>query len=151
MIIDTTRFGRIEIEDNRIIIFPRGILGFPLQKEYALLDCENSLYWMQSIQNPALAFAVIDPYLFRPDYKPIFDLRELEEIGLTEKGLTDRNRVGLLVIVNRHGNRLTGNLDGPLVIDMQQRLGKQVVLTSNNYRTTETLARISGNKIEIGR
>ena len=66
----TTRFGEIEIADETIIAFPNGILGFPEQTNYALINTDDNspLKWLQSLDDPALAFVVTNPNLFKPDY-----------------------------------------------------------------------------------
>ena len=86
MIIETSRFGGIEVDDQRFLNFPRGLLGFPDDREYALLQTgENSAcYWMQAVHRPELAFVVCDPRLFVPDYVVPVKLEELSQIGLSD-------------------------------------------------------------------
>ncbi len=60
MIIETSRFGGIDVDDQRFLNFPKGLLGFPDDREYALIQTgENSaFYWMQAVHRPELAFVV---------------------------------------------------------------------------------------------
>ena len=71
MIIDTSRFGGIEVDDQRFLNFPKGLLGFPDDREYALIQTgENSaFYWMQAVHRPELAFVVCDPRMFVADFR----------------------------------------------------------------------------------
>ena len=71
MQVRTTRFGVVEVSDERVIKFPEGILGFPESQEYILLqtDDEGNFFWLQSVGREELAFVVCDPLLFVPDYR----------------------------------------------------------------------------------
>ena len=89
MEIATTRFGRLDVEDERIITFPRGLLGFPSHTRFALIQTgeENYFFWLQCVDEPQLAFVVTDPSIFFKDYEvPIkdgtiraIDLRQIKQ------------------------------------------------------------------------
>ena len=70
MEIQSTRFGRIVVDDDRLMTFPQGLLGFPDQARYALVQTgtDNYFYWLQAVEDPNLAFVVTDPNLFFKDY-----------------------------------------------------------------------------------
>ena len=136
MRIKTTRFGEIEVDESRIIKFPKGILGFPDDLEYALLQTNNegNFFWLQSVGKPELAFVVCDPVLFVPDYQVPVKLDDLSQIDLTSL-----DNAQVLTIVNKSDRSLTGNLQGPLVINVINRHGKQVVLSEKKYSTRHPL------------
>ncbi len=139
MRIQTSRFGTVEIDDRRITVFPKGLIGFPECKRFALIQTneEGVFYWLQSVDIPELAFIVCDPQIFVPDYRvPI----KYEEIQLIE--LEDTSTVQILVIVNKVDDLLTGNLQGPLVINTQKLLGTQLVLSDKRYTTRYPLMRL---------
>src|SRR3989442_4459509 len=71
MDIATTRFGRLEVNEERIISFPNGLLGFPDHKRFALIQTgeENYFFWLQSVDEPNLAFVVTDPAIFFKGYE----------------------------------------------------------------------------------
>ena len=71
MEIETTRFGRLSVDDERIITFPKGLLGFPNHTRFALIQTgeENYFFWLQSVDEPNLAFVVTDPSIFFKDYE----------------------------------------------------------------------------------
>src|SRR6478609_2678770 len=71
MDIATTRFGRLEVNEERIITFPHGLLGFPQHQRFALIQTgeENYFFWLQSVDEPSLAFVVTDPSIFFKDYE----------------------------------------------------------------------------------
>ncbi|MGE5607671.1 MAG: flagellar assembly protein FliW [Bacillota bacterium] len=139
MVIDTTRFGRMEVNDERIITFSRGLLGFPEHKRFALIQTgeENYFFWLQSVDEPSLAFVVTDPSIFFKDYQ--FALKEETQ---QELALTDMSYSQVFVICNKVGQWLTGNLQGPLVVNAQNRLGEQVVLNDKKWTTRQPLLRL---------
>ena len=139
MIIETSRFGGIEVDDQRFLNFPKGLLGFPEDREYALIQTgENSaFYWMQAVHRPELAFVVCDPRLFVTDYRVGIKSDDLATIGLA-----DTTGSQVFVIVNKLDDMLTGNLQGPLVINIATRVGKQLVLSDKRYSTRHPLLRL---------
>jgi len=148
MIIQTSRFGGIEVDDQRFLNFPKGLLGFPDDQEFALIQTgENSaFYWMQAVHRPELAFVVCDPRLFAPDYKVSIKADDLTQIGLADTGGTQ-----VFVIVNKVDDMLTGNLQGPLVINVATRVGKQLVLSEKRYSTRHPLMRLPAERAAVSK
>ncbi len=140
MIVNTSRFGQLNVDEQRLISFPEGILGFPRQQEYALVQTgrESGFYWLQSVDTADLAFVVCDPRLFVGDYQVPVKLDELAGIGLIRAADAQ-----VFVIVNKVGDTLTGNFQGPLVINVVNRHGRQVVLSDRRYATRQPLLRLS--------
>ena len=139
MIIQTSRFGQLEVDGDRLITFGEGILGFPSQKEYALIQTGegSGFYWLQSVDTPDLAFVVCDPRLFVADYQGPVKLEELERIGIS-----DPANAQVFVIVNKIGDLLTGNFQGPLIVNVTTRNARQLVLSDKRYSTRHPLMRI---------
>lgn len=139
MIIDTSRFGQLEVDEKRLITFDQGILGFPEQNEYALIQTGqgSGFYWLQSVCTDDLAFVVCDPRLFVADYQVPVKLEELHTIGLS-----DPEEAQVFVIVNKIDDLLTGNLQGPLVVNVGNRQGRQLVLSDKRYSTRHPLMRL---------
>ena len=148
MRVKTTRFGEIEVDEARIIKFPKGILGFPEDHDYALLQTndEGNFFWLQSVERPDLAFVVCDPVLFVPDYQVPVKLDDLAQIELTSL-----DNAQVLTIVNKVDRSLTGNLQGPLVINIINRHGKQVVLSEKKYSTRHPLLELQGPKEQVSK
>jgi len=139
MEIETTRFGRLTVEDNRLMTFPHGLLGFPEQGRFALIQpgTENCFFWLQSVDEPSLAFVVTDPKVFFRDYE--VPIREETEHALQ---LADNRFAQLFVICNKVGDWLTGNLLGPIVVNAENRLAQQVVLTEKKWTTRQPLIQL---------
>jgi flagellar assembly factor FliW len=137
--IQTSRFGTIEIEEARVIHFPEGLLGFPLQRDYILLDHQpdSPFCWLQSIDVPELAFVLTNPFRFAGDY--------LQGLSAEEQGLFELEEGGEPVILNLvtipsgRVEKTTVNLLGPLVIDAAARTGRQVVLAGAGYSHRQPL------------
>jgi len=136
MKVQTTRFGPIEVDQERLIHFPQGLLGFPDNGDFALLQIndEGNFFWLQSVRRPEIAFVVCDPVLFVPDYQVPVKTEDFEKIEL--KNIKDAQ---VLVIVNKVDRTLTGNLQGPLVINALTRQGRQLVLSEKKYSTRHPL------------
>jgi len=140
MIIETSRFGSIEVDETRLIRFPKGILGFLDRKDYALIQTteDSGFYWLQSVDHADLAFVVCDPRLFVPDYVIPVKIEDLSQIGLR-----DPSKAQVFTIVNKVENMLTGNLQGPLVVNIENRQAKQLVLSDRRYSTRYPLTNLS--------
>lgn len=139
MILQTSRFGQLEVDERRLIEFPEGILGFPLQKQYALVQTGegSGFYWLQAVDTPELAFVVCDPRLFVADYQVPVKLEDLQSIGLS-----DPSRAQVFVIVNKVQDLLTGNFQGPVVVNVETRHARQLVLSDKRYSTRHPLMRL---------
>ncbi len=136
MEIETTRFGRLSVEDERIITFPNGLLGVPDHTRFALIQTgeENYFFWLQSVDEPNLAFVVTDPTTFFKDYQVPVREETWQDLQLTDEGALQ-----CFVICNKVGDWLTGNLLGPIVVNAANRLGQQVVLTEKKWTTRQPL------------
>ncbi len=139
MKIKTTRFGEVEIDDNKVISFPRGILGFDRLKTYFLMDYKDTpIKWLQSTDNPDVAFMVVDPLLFFQDYVP--------ELSPVEKNLLEVQNpadVAVLAIMNVNRNQdppVTLNLQAPLVLNATSMKGFQIVLENSKFGVREVVA-----------
>jgi len=139
--ISTSRFGEVPVEPSQLVTFPQGLIGFSFTgpARFALLPCEQSasFYWLQSADEPDVAFLVVDPGLFFKDYQ--VQIREETQQDLE---LADAKDGQCLVICNRVGDWLTGNLLGPLVINTRTRVGQQVVLTEKKWTCRQPLCQL---------
>jgi flagellar assembly factor FliW len=125
MEIATTRFGTVQIEPEDVLDFPTGLIGIDGSRQWVLLaDGESdALGWLQSIQRPDLALAVVSPRRFVPDYQARVYRRELEPLGLIRAADAQ-----ILVVLSQHDDAITLNLKGPLVINLERRVGRQVIV-----------------------
>lgn len=138
--ITTSRFGVLSVDEQRLMTFPRGLLGFPSYQQFALVQTGegNYFFWLQSVEDPNLAFVVTDPTTFFKDYEvPMRD----ETLGDLE--FSDLKFAQVFVICNKIGDWLTGNLLGPIIVNSEKRIAQQVVLTEKKWTTRQPLLRLT--------
>ncbi|TWT41864.1 Flagellar assembly factor FliW [Phycisphaerae bacterium RAS1] len=144
MIVETTRFGTVEIDDGKVITFKEPLLGFPDQRRFVIVQTSPDpvFYWLQSAEDPALAFVVCDPRAFVPDYRVSVRKDDVEQLGLR-----DLEDCQVVVIVNKVGDELTANLLGPLLIGCGSMQAKQLVLADKRYGTRHPLVSLARPKL----
>jgi flagellar assembly factor FliW len=125
MKVQTKPYGEIDVDERQRIRFPDGILGFEELKDYALLDAAQSpFYWLQSLDRVEVAFVLIEPRMFKPEYSPDVEPQELEEIGVAS---AEDALVFAIVTVPEDTRRMTANLQGPVIINKKTRIGRQSI------------------------
>ena len=137
---ETARFGCLEIRDEDVLFFPDALYGFEQEKEFALLpldpNVESPMEWLQSLRTRELAFIVTDPFLFVPEYEMVLSDSERTQLEIES---TESVIVRVIVTIPKVHAEMTANLVAPLVINQENRLAKQVVLTSAEYDTKHPL------------
>ena len=136
MLIKTQSMGAVDIDPQRVIEFSKGLIGMPDCKRWALLaPVQDSFFmWLQSLDRPELMFVVTDPSRYEAKYQVKISQEKMKELQLT-----DLSQATVLVIVNQQGCYLTGNLQGPLVINSTKFVGEQIALPAGSYSTRHTL------------
>jgi flagellar assembly factor FliW len=131
VVVQTGRFGQIEVSTDEIISVPSGILGFPDDHNFCLVDPgdETLILWLQSLSNPRLAFPVLEPRIFKSNYVVRLSAAELRELRLSS--IQDASVFTILTIPSALPE-MTANLKAPLVINIKEKIGKQVVLQEND-------------------
>jgi flagellar assembly factor FliW len=141
--IQTSRFGTLTVDADRILRFPRGLLGFPNYERYALIQAgeDNYFFWLQCVDEPNLAFVVTDPGIFFKSYEVPMKEETQQELELTDPAFAQT-----FVICNKVGEWLTGNLLGPIVVNAANRLAQQVVLTEKKWTTRQPLMQLRADQ-----
>lgn len=135
MKINTKFFGEVEIADDKIITFDKGIIGFPELKHFTMLHDEEKgssvgIRYLQSLEEPGFAMPVMDPLLVNPEYDPEVDDELLTGVG----NLTPENiLVMVTVTVPADLTKMTVNLQGPFVINVEERKACQIILEGDKY------------------
>jgi flagellar assembly factor FliW len=126
MRIDTTRFGSVDIDPEDILLFPQGMMGFEEQRHWVLLtdDYNQALGWLQSVTRPDIAMPVVSPRRFTQTYKVQLKSGQLQPLELA-----DDHQAFVLAVINRENGQITANLRAPVIINLDRRLGRQVVTT----------------------
>jgi len=134
--IPTCRFGTIEIAEDQVIQVPAGLIGFPSQKRYVILEHKKGspFVWFQALDEEDLAFLLLDPLLCKPDYEFLIGPEDRKALELPDSC----EGMQTLVVVNVTSDgplEITANLLGPVVMNVKKRLAKQIVLYQSPYST----------------
>lgn len=135
MLVKTKYFGEINLSEDKIITMERGMFGFEEYKKYTILyDSEKegrpNVSWFQCVEEPGLAFSVINPMAVKEDYNPIVEDELLKGLG----EITEENIVLLLPLtVPQDVTQMSVNLKAPIIINADTRKGAQVVVENEDY------------------
>ena len=138
MVIQTTRFGKVQVEQEDLLNFQEGILGFNTLKKFVLLDDPNDeiFAWLQSCEAPDIAFPVLEPELFSDSYKVNLSKSDLEALNLTKQ---EKLNFFCIITIPDDPTQMTANLKAPIVISTSAHMGRQCVLQDNNLAIREPI------------
>ncbi|MBC7105382.1 MAG: flagellar assembly protein FliW [Firmicutes bacterium] len=141
MIVETTRFGRLEVAADRIVHFPGGLPGFERLRRFVLVPERDVpvFLWLQAVDAPEVALLVTDPFAFFPEYSVDLPDEEAAELGL--RGPEEALVLTTVSIPGRDVGSATTNLLSPIVINVTLRRGRQVILAESRYGLKERLFR----------
>lgn len=135
MLIQTKHFGEIDLDENKVITFENGILGFEDFKRYTILyDSESEerspISWLQSLDEVTLALPVISPLIISPEYNPTVEDELIAPLGeLTEENLV----LFVTLTVPSDITKVTSNLKAPIIINSDTKKGCQVIAENPEY------------------
>ena len=127
--VTSSRFGELEVEENKTITFAPGPLGFERMTKWVIIE-NGLLGWMQSMDDPELAFVVANPFEFYGDYQ--FDVNDAELSILRAENSSDLTVLSIVAVPSQVEN-MTINLLAPIVINHKVNAAKQVILSNNRY------------------
>lgn len=132
MRIKTSRFGEVAVDESAVISFPEGVLGFPESRRFVIFDGPEGtpFKWLQAVDDPALAFVICDPFLFKSDYRPALPEAELAPLAIEK---SEDLVVCVILSIPADPWQMTANLLGPLIFNASRKLGRQVVLAGTEY------------------
>lgn len=136
--VQTTRFNEIEVAEDDVIELPAGVIGFPELKRYVLLDHETQspFKWLQSLDDGAIAFVLLNPLLFKADYTVEVSESEVDDLDLTKE---EDAVISVIVTIPSNPKNMTANLKAPLVFNLKNRKGCQVILSNSKYQTRHNI------------
>jgi flagellar assembly factor FliW len=138
MTVHTSRFGAISITAEDVIHFPEGLLGFNELRQFVLLDdpTDEIFAWLQSCEDPNIAFPLLEPELFTANYGVQLTKHDLESMGLSShQGV----RCFSIITIPTDPTQMTANLKAPIVIHVATRKARQVVLQDNSLAIREPI------------
>ncbi len=127
MKVNTTRFGELQVNKEDVINFPEGLLGFETLKKFFVVDPGDStlILWLQSIEDEKIAFPIIEPKIFKPDYVAKLlpsDMNSVELETLTQA------KIYSILTIPADITEMSANLKAPVVINNEKKIAKQIVL-----------------------
>ena len=127
MKIKTTRFGELEVDKKDIIEFTEGLLGFENQKKFFIVDPgdQTLILWLQSIDDAGVAFPMIEPKIFQPNY--MIKLLPVELNSLALENLQSAS-VYTVLTIPQNVTEMSANLKAPIIINNKTKLARQIVL-----------------------
>jgi flagellar assembly factor FliW len=138
MKIESTRFGILDVDDDVIIQMTKPVLGFEEYRRYVLVETQDfePFKWFQSVDEPDLAFVVINPLIFYPDYMIEVNPKEIEELDVED--VADIVTYAIVTIPSDY-RKMTANLQGPILINSRTRLAKQLVMVNSRHSIRQPL------------
>lgn len=138
--ISTHKLGDLLIKKENIITFKDGLFGFENLKEFVIINIEECrpFEWLVSVENPEITFPVINPAPFFTDYQPMRHIESLAALAIKDPKSVE---TFCIVTLGSTPENATVNLKGPVLINMQNKLGKQFVLLEDYYSLNHPLIR----------
>lgn len=138
MIIQTTRFGEVQVAEADILDFAEGLLGFSHLRRFVLLDDPNDeiFAWLQSCESPEIAFPVLEPELFATDPKIEISKSDLTALELSQ---VSEGRLLCIVTIPADPMQMTANMKAPVVFNARKKIARQCVLQDNSLNIREPI------------
>ena len=134
MKVQTSRFGVLQVADPEVVILPEGLMGFEDLRKFFIVDPSDDtmILWFQSMDRSDVAFPMLEPKIFRQDYRVKLSASELRSLKLVAMDRAETLVYSILTIPE-DPRLMTANLKAPLVINVNAGVGRQVVLQENEY------------------
>lgn len=138
MLVNSQRFGPLEISETKIISMARPILGFEKLARFCLIQRDEfrPFLWMQSVEDPAVAFIVVSPSLFYGDYSIEINPNEISELEPISPDLIETY---VIASIPDDWKQMSINLQGPILINTANNKAKQLVLMNSEYKVQQTV------------
>ncbi|HHY34962.1 MAG TPA: flagellar assembly protein FliW [Firmicutes bacterium] len=130
-----TAFGPLQVDSEKVITFPTGLIGFPQFHRFVVVDRDGGrgvLKYLQCLDEPSLGFVTVDPRVVFADYAPEMPRQDLESIGISS---LDEALLLCVVVVPPDIKKMTCNLRAPVVVNPETRMAKQIISISPEYET----------------
>lgn len=134
----TTRFGELELPETALLVFEQGLLGFEHLTRFVIIESDDAdpMRWLQAVDEEDIAFLIVEPALFFPDYTVKLTQEDRQALKL---GAKDEALLACLVVVPEDASQMTINLLGPLAMNAEARVGRQLVLHDSGHSPRQRL------------
>lgn len=149
MILETKLFGKVDIDENKALHFESGLIGFPQLKNFFLIRDEEKasslICWLQSVEERGMALPVMDPLKVMESYNPMIEDELLKPLG----ELTEDNLMALVTVtVPREIEKISINLQAPILINADTKQACQLILEDGDYPVRYPIYEVLNNKNE---
>lgn len=130
MRVNTTRFGELEVNSEDIVNFTEGLLGFDKLKKFFVVDPGDStlILWLQSVEDEKVAFPIIEPKIFKPDYIAKLLPADMNSVQLEN---VSHAKIYSILTIPSDITQMSANLKAPIVINNEKKIARQIVLQDN--------------------
>ena len=130
MKVNTSRFGELQVKSEDTIIFSEGLLGFEKLTKFFVVDPGDStlILWLQSTDDPSIAFPIIEPKIFKPDYVAKLLPADMNSVELVN---INNAKIYSILTIPSHITTMSANLKAPIVINNEKNIARQIVLQDN--------------------
>ena len=139
------KFGEVTVEATSILTFPEGVPGFERLKRYGLVQVDEEAPFLRllSLDEPAVAFVILNPTSIWPDYKPQLGKEELQGLELAND---EDLELYCIVTLSSDPQHVTANLKGPIAINTVSMTARQIILVDDTYTTKHSLLDVTKQK-----
>lgn len=131
---DTIKFGNVQYNESDVIIFVRAILGFEDLRKFIIISRPESdpFKWLQSLEDPGIAFVIVEPRLILDNYVVELSQHDIKQLHGTQQ-LNDYKIFVIMTVPKGHPEKISVNLQGPLIINLKNLKAIQMVLNNPEY------------------
>ncbi len=147
MIVNTFRFGPLEVPEDKLITMERPILGFEELSSFCLIEIDEltPFMWLQSTEDEEAAFLVVNPVVFFPEYRIVVNPKEIAELRVND---VESVETYVIITIHEHNGDISANLQGPILINSETSLAKQLVLVNSEYRVDHKIIKELESRVE---
>ncbi len=131
VVVQSARFGELHVPIDRLIDLPAGLIGFPRAQKFFMIDYKAPFSWLHAVDDPNLAFVVVDGFEFGDNYKVT------PPVGDRDCDFKDSDEFAILVVVTVRPDptQTTANLKAPIFVNLRNRKGVQVIFDDTRFST----------------
>lgn len=136
--VETSRFGQLDVSEQDIITIPEGMLGFSKIDKYVLIEhTDDSLFlWLQALTKPTVAFPLLEPQLFEMKYNVELCDEDRKILKLDD---LKHAKVFAIITIPSDPSKMTANLKAPIVVNLKKRIARQVILHEQDYPIRQSI------------
>lgn len=131
---DTLKFGNVQYNESDVFTFVRAILGFEDLRQFIIISRPESepFKWLQSLEDPNVAFVIVEPKLILDNYVVELSQHDIKQLHGSQQ-LNDYKIFVIMTVPKGHPEKISVNLQGPLIMNLKNLRAIQMVLNNPEY------------------